>query len=187
MSVNLMEFCCNWRAPFKRPFALDGHVVATDGKIVVCVSEWSGELGEGPGVDPKHASVLETLRVQLFADWAVEPIPIPVGYTLQTKQCWDCNGAGHAWECCPTCGQGSVENPNRKCPGCGGTGRQPAETRVAIGGVDFDGYLLERVRAIGVTELAPYHVEAERHRCAWRFNFPGGIGCIMPMARREQS
>lgn len=155
MKIDLQKFCAenDIRSYLEKPFAVDGHTVATNGRIAVRV----------PGVEEGTAEASEQLAAavrKMFSRTHADFVPMPglpervecdhchgTGQ-LDEDDCDDCDGAGefthgnHIYTCEECDGTGRVNGPVI-CLKCGGTG-EPF-TVVKVGEVTFQAKYLRLI------------------------------------------
>jgi hypothetical protein len=192
--------CRPW---MQRPFIHQGHLYATDGRILACLP-----------VDLPDSALLSTIpmdKIQTLVDRAPALIATQPPHTIPKlppalyKPCFECKGDGH-WRKCPECeGTGETEcsecgqdhtcadckgmgeipglNGERECGACDGTGKILHRTPVTIGHATFERTQLHRI--LTVFPDAVLHLNDAHDVSAFTFTLPDtttrGIGCIMPI------
>lgn len=168
-----------WRRPghdkyaLDRPFAIDGHVYATDGRILVRMPVTPTILA----ILPVHPEAKFPKAPGEFArcPWQSEPIAIPPQEDGQP--CQDCLATGEC--CCECCGDVHV------CRTCEGSGSDAHLVSVPVGPIEVSEHYLRLLRRHNATlylpacedpskEPARFMVRWEQHELI--------EGLVMPMA-----
>ena len=138
----------NWRYPdMKRPWVSDGHVYATDGRIIVRVPI--------TGIDPEIVDRLRPQDGQKFprdpgsifpvnGPHEPEPVPLPAESPDEYETCDKCGGDGRA-----ECDLGHVHD----CPECDGAGQCANLAQVAVGRYFMSARYVAILRRHGITEV----------------------------------
>lgn len=198
-SIDLQKFCAggdDQRTHLRQPWRAPVGIVATDGAVLIVVSETTGDVAEyRPGVHPNVSKMLNDNPVS--GPWiALDSIELP-----PKTVCVRCNGGGQLWTLeCPDCGgdgefdHGSHNYTCRECNGAGvmrdsspfdgaypgtcqdcrgdGAAIQPVELP---GGTCFQRRYLALLADLPGCEIAPPSTWK-----AARFRFDGGEGLLMP-------
>lgn len=204
--MSLDAFCSmdESRKALMRPFALDGHTYATDGKIAVRVpGESAPEVVEKETADlfPKVKKIIEDGKAAATT-W-VTPTRIPdmelcetcKGIPPEPKEadCPECGGDGevylsnnyHDYQCdCITCdGDGTVELEG--CEDCHGTGHRCGSKDVFCGiqGVWLSLQLLTRLKPLPGLRLGLHDGGSLN---AHYFTWDGGDGVVLPLRPKSE-
>jgi len=179
--IDLQQFCCeaNGIRPYlERPFRLGDFTYATNRWVLVRVPAVDGD----PAADFSEASGLirealnsesidKILAAQPDATFAPLRVTLPA---RERKPCSYCGGSGAVT---------SDATGAMICDDCDGAGSFEVETSVSIAGVLFQAKYIAQIAALPEAEF-PTNPAAGRDVVPCPFRFRGGVGALMPMARK---
>lgn len=173
-TLDLQQFCSTeqFRFNLHKPFMHGEFSYACDGVVAVRVSR---REDVAPAADPKIPQTLEKYFASLDSITFVAPsFRLPDDQEPETKSsCESCDGRGTDHDC-PTC--------TCRCDDCHGSGIETTIHNISIDafGRIFRLKLLRQVLALPGIEVE----DSLPSLNPLLFRFHGGIGCLMPCARK---
>lgn len=180
---DLTKFCDSESSRYKlsRPWKIeDGRIVATDGRVLVCVDSdrYDGEL-----IDTSTARVPDVTTILADIDQVTDWTPLP-----EPDNCDKCNNTGEIVEGC-RCFSGKCECPRcgkwhmcERCEGEGGTKRPCHDCLVQVGTRTIRREIVNRLREIGSVEFGTATDQPKDNVCV---RFDGGVGVVSPTEKHE--